>query len=250
MPRDRRPRRRRTRRPPAWKPPRLTIPLILRWADAYFARNGRWPAEASGRVPESPNPGENWSRIQQCLQKGLRGLNRGNSLSKVLRDHRGVRRIIYRPRLTIKQVLRWADAHRRRTGRWPTVAAGPIPGSDNDTWGAIHDMLMKGGRGLPGGTSLAQFLTKHRGYRNPARLPPYKPRKILAWADAYFLRNGYYPRAKSEGIPEAPGETWRRVDGAFRKGHRGLPGGSSLAQFLWEHSRALSWSPISALRRR
>jgi hypothetical protein len=26
-----------------------------------------------------------------------------------------------RPTLTVAQILRWADAHRRRTGRWPTA---------------------------------------------------------------------------------------------------------------------------------
>src|SRR5262249_23215786 len=30
------------------------------------------------------------------------------------------------PRLTTRQVLAWARAHRRRTGSWPTAASGPI----------------------------------------------------------------------------------------------------------------------------
>ena len=31
-----------------------------------------------------------------------------------------------RPRLTIAQVLAWADAHYARTGKWPTIKSGAV----------------------------------------------------------------------------------------------------------------------------
>jgi hypothetical protein len=56
--------------------------------------------------------------------------------------------------------------------------------------------------------------------------------RILAWADAHKARTGRWPRLDSGAVPESPGEDWRRIDRALRRGDRGLPGGSSLARLL------------------
>src|SRR5437868_3755517 len=40
--------------------------------------------------------------------------------------------------------------------------------------------------------------------------------------------------ADSGPIPEAPDESWMRVDSALKQGNRGLPGGSSLTRLLAE----------------
>jgi hypothetical protein len=66
-----------------------------------------------------------------------------------------------RPHLTVTQILRWADAHRGRTGRWPTAATGPVAGAPGEHWAAINSALRFGLRGLPGGDSLAQLLVRH-----------------------------------------------------------------------------------------
>ena len=55
-----------------------------------------------------------------------------------------------RPLLYIGQILKWADAHRRRTGDWPRNDSGPVIGADGEKWVNIDQDLRKGLRGLPG----------------------------------------------------------------------------------------------------
>jgi hypothetical protein len=43
--------------------------------------------------------------------------------------------------------------------------------------------------------------------------------------------------ALSGPVAGAPGETWRAIDEALRRGHRGLPGDSSLSWLLAHHGR-------------
>jgi len=61
--------------------------------------------------------------------------------------------------------------------------------------------------------------------------------QILAWADAHHARAGAWPTTRSGPVAGAPGETWRAIDNALRRGHRGLPGDSSLFWFLAQHGR-------------
>ena len=60
---------------------------------------------------------------------------------------------------------------------------------------------------------------------------------ILAWCDAHFARHGRWPHLQSGAIPEAPGETWRRIDRALRAGCRGLDPGQSLHRLLRQTGR-------------
>ena len=61
--------------------------------------------------------------------------------------------------------------------------------------------------------------------------------QILAWADAHHARAGAWPTERSGPVAVAPGETWRAIDNALRRGHRGLPGYSTLARLLAQHRR-------------
>jgi len=63
-------------------------------------------------------------------------------------------------------------------------------------------------------------------------LPALTEEQILAWAEAHFQSTGRWPSIWSGPIEEAPGESWRGVHMALSKGHRGLPGGSSLSRLL------------------
>jgi hypothetical protein len=71
------------------KPP-LTIPLILKSADAHHARTGTWPRKTSGPA-RAGYIGDNWLMIDHALKLGLRGLDGGTTLAKLLSDARGVR---------------------------------------------------------------------------------------------------------------------------------------------------------------
>ena len=149
---------------PPGRPP-LTVAQVLAWADRHHARTGRWPITTSGPVLD--HPGEEWVRIDAALRRGLGGLPGGDSLARLLAERRGRRLRSRKPPLTVGQVLGWAQRHRRRTGRWPTTASGPVADAPGENWRALNLALWKGHRGLPKGGSLARLL---RGQRPGGRL--------------------------------------------------------------------------------
>jgi hypothetical protein len=142
-----------------------------------------------------------------------------------------------KPHLTEALILGWADAHRARTGRWPDVRSGPVKGVPGQTWPALNQALARGGRGLPGGSSLARLLEERRGRRNRARAPRLTEGQVLRWADRHRARAGRWPTASSGPVAEAPGETWSAVASALYAGRRGLPGGETPGPFLRRHGR-------------
>jgi hypothetical protein len=210
--------------------PKLTTAQILAWADAHHKRTGTWPLDHSGPIRGAP--GETWNAVHKALIRGRRGLPGGSSLARFLEKHRGVRNRLSAPRLTIERILRWVDAHHKRTGRWPIQSSGVVPGNPNETWAVVNAALVAGTRGLPRGGSLARLLARHRGVRNVHGLPALSVAQIRSWAQAHERRTGQRPRVKSGAIPEAPGETWAGIDQALRLGRRGLPTGFSLYRLL------------------
>jgi hypothetical protein len=208
----------------------LYISHLLAWADAHCKRTGCWPNLNSGRV--SGTLDESWRRVDSALRIGLRGLRGGSSLARLLAEQRGVRNRSCLPRLTIKQLLAWADAHRGSTGGWPTSESGPILGTSGETWKAIDHALRLGMRSLPGGSSLSRLLFKQRGVRNIQNLPRLSLEQVLAWVDEHHRRTGSWPTSDTGPVAKAPGETWSAVNAALQKGRRGFPGGSSLARLL------------------
>src|SRR5579872_5199250 len=120
-----------------------------------------------------------------------------------------------RPPLNAERILRWADAHRRRTGRWPTSDSGDVFGVPGQTWQAVNRALFVGSRGLPGGSSLARLLARRRGKRNQAEAPRLREEQILLWADRHYRRTGQWPSPASGPVAEAPGENWRALASAL-----------------------------------
>jgi hypothetical protein len=162
--------------------------------------------------------------------RGQRGLRGGLSLARLLARAVGARNRTSLPRLTLAQVLTWADAHRRRTGSWPTENSGPVVGAPGETWKGVAIALRFGYRGLRGGLSLARQLAAKRGVRNRANLPQLSAAQVIVWAQEHLQRAGAWPNRDSGTVVGEAGETWSGIDMALRYGHRGLPGGSSLAQ--------------------
>jgi hypothetical protein len=215
--------------------PELTTALILRWADAHHERVGEWPTADSGPVHDNRN--ERWARIDSALRVGLRGLPGGSSLARLLAKERGVRNRKALPPLTEDTIAAWAEAHHRRTGRWPTEDAGRVHGAAGEVWNNVAAALAQGLRTLPGGDTLARLLERRLGVPNLAGRPPLTEDQILQWADAFNARAGGWPRADAATPqePPAPGETWVGVNDALRAGLRGLPGGSTLAALFEKH---------------
>jgi hypothetical protein len=213
--------------------PDLTIAQLLVWADDHYQKTGKWPNRESGHVIGAP--GEIWSGINAALHQGCRGLPGGSSLAQLLDEHRGIPNRLALSNLTVEQILRWADLHYERTKQWPIVTSGPVVDAPGEKWQNIDAALARGGRGLPGGSSLAQVLKEYRGVRNRAALPNLTVDQILAWVDAYHEQTGKWPKLKSGSIVDSDGETWYSINSALQQGLRGLPGASSLAQLLDEH---------------
>jgi hypothetical protein len=59
----------------------LTIGQVVAWAEAHRAATGQWPRTDSGPVADVA--GETWWRIANALQRGLRGLPAGLTLSQL-----------------------------------------------------------------------------------------------------------------------------------------------------------------------
>lgn len=213
-----------------WSRPSLSYERILAWADTHQQRTGKWPHLNSGPIPEAPS--ETWLSVNNALMRGSRGLPGGFSLAELLAVERGARNRVNVPPLSRKAILRWAAAFQRRTGQWPTAASGPIPEAPGDSWYTIDEALRRGLRGLRGGSSLARLLDQYGKKRNPAVLPRLSYKKILAWADDHYRRNGAWPNINSGAVAAAPGERWGLIDNALRGGYRGLPGGSELHRLL------------------
>jgi hypothetical protein len=210
--------------------PGYTLAGILKWADEYFGRMGSWPGQKSGPIPEAP--GETWSAVDEALLHGLRGLRGGSSLAKLLQAKRGKWNRKNLPRLSIKKILVWADAHFQGTGKWPNVNSGKVAEAPSENWRAINDALTQGTRGFAGRSSLLRVLVRKRGVRDLRNQPPLTEQQIMEWAEQHRQRTGRWPKYKDGPIPNGGGETWSAVDNVLRLGKRGLPGGSSLAKLL------------------
>lgn len=99
--------------------------------------------------------------------------------------------------MIVQQIMGWADAYRRRTGKWPTSHSGPIPEEPDLTWGGLAATLYLGYRGLPKRARIRQLLAKHRGVRNPAAPPRLTTAQVLAWADRHHAETGRWPAVAS-----------------------------------------------------
>jgi hypothetical protein len=142
----------------------FSLGQVLSWIDAHWDRKGEYRNHKSGPIPEAP--GETWLAVDKALRKGRRGFTGSSSLAQLLAEHRSVRNVRALPPLSIARILQWADLHHGRTGQFPTADSGQIADAPGETWANIDQALRKGLRTLPGGSSLAQLLTEHRGVRN------------------------------------------------------------------------------------
>lgn len=136
-----------------------------------------------------------------------------------------------KPRLTVPQILAWADEFHHRQQCWPNRCSGRISFTE-ESWREIDSALKAGCRGLPRGTSLAKLLSRRCGVPHRANRSELSETKILRWAKTHYRRTGRWPIANSGPVDQAPSETWSAINEALIKGRRNLPRGSSLATLL------------------
>ena len=168
--------------------------------------------------------------ITQSIEASATGARGARVSPSAKRGTNGKR--LLRARLSYEQILAWADAHRARTGSWPTKFSGKIRGAKREHWNAVSSALYLGFRGLPGGCTLAQFLLEKRGVRNKNMRTRVSIGAVLKWADEHHARHGVWPKRCSGEIPDSGGGTWARVDMELRRGVRNLRDGTTLFQFL------------------
>jgi hypothetical protein len=66
------------------------------------------------------------------------------------------------PPLTEALILAWADAYHARIGFRPHYRAGTLSLPKGESWRAVNSALQHGSRGLPGGVTLRQLLSRNR----------------------------------------------------------------------------------------
>lgn len=137
-----------------------------------------------------------------------------------------------RPDLTELSIYRACTSYKNVHATLPSRDSGdasPYFGRP-ETWRGIHNALVYGYRGLPKGSSLAEF--KVRNGLQPARVkrPQLTLQKIRAAMRAFYKVHGVHPHQRSGDASAYFGhpETWGAVDSALRKGYCGLKGGTSL----------------------
>jgi hypothetical protein len=68
--------------------------------------------------------------------------------------------------------------------------------------------------------------------RPRAKKPDLRVCDILSWADAFHNRHGRWPKYNDGQVDGTADQTWAAADQCLRAGHRGLPGGDTLAKLL------------------
>jgi hypothetical protein len=128
---------------------------------------------------------------------------------------------------------RWVQSYVSRHGKYPEQLSGTIEEAPQETWGGVDSALVGGYRGLPAGSSLAKLRQSlvADGKLPDLEAPQYSIETIAGWLRAHGARHGEYPSVRSGTVEDAPNETWIKVHHALRRGHRGLPGGTTLAKF-------------------
>jgi len=213
--------------------PQLTTETIIEWIGHYHERTGKWPRQTSGVIPNSA--GETWSSVDKALRGGKRGIVAISSMARLLEEHFGVQNHLNAPRIREEDIAAWAKTYQQNTGTWPMKSSGPIQGVVGLTWSIVDNALIRGTRGLTGGSSLAKFLDEHFGVPNRKNLSSLTEETIAQWAKHHFDQTGKWPTARSGIVQGTAGEKWVNIDAALRIGLRDLPGGSSLPKLLEKH---------------
>jgi hypothetical protein len=136
--------------------PPLSEAEILKWADDFRTKNGKWPKASSGRIAGAKS--ENWARINNALHVGCRGLSGGSSLGLLLSAKRSARVKAALPSLSPMKIKAWVRFYVARHGRAPTRASGPIPNTGGETWSGVDNALKYVRRGIKSKSSLSELV--------------------------------------------------------------------------------------------
>lgn len=131
-------------------------------------------------------------------------------------------------------ILGWADAHFARTRHWPIKNSGRIVGAIGEKWENVHANLVRGGRGLSGGITLAQLLERERGVvnrKNQPRLNLIEHKESLLVAALLDQGGNVVSTIGREAGPKAH-------TGMSGAGHRGANAANSILPFDFNSAEA------------
>jgi hypothetical protein len=201
----------------------LTEDKVWEAAQAWYKKHGEWPTQRSrGSIPELPE--DTWVQIDSAFRNGIRGLPK-SSLSIHLASRGVLNRNGKRVLQGEAEVWKVAQAWYKKHGEWPSAGdprkISELPGY---TWAAIDSLLRRGGKGLPGGSSISVLLAS-KGVINLNSKADLTEDKIWKVAQGWHKKHGEWPTQRSRGsIPELPGDTWSSINAALRVNRRGLSG--------------------------
>lgn len=199
----------------------------------FYELTGEWPTHKSG-VVSGTNGMDTWSSYNTCLSRGCRGLPEGSSLADLKERLFGVQNKSNKPPLSEEKIEELARIHQKETGSWPTRYSGSVcGGADGDTWVGYNTCLVIGCRGLSGGSTLSSLLEKRCGVRSHLNKPDLTYDGIVLLARTHLRITGSRPTKRSGHVMFGdPEDTWSGYDQSLRRGLRGLPGGTSLANLI------------------
>ena len=134
----------------------LTEEWIIEKAKEYKKKHEKWPSDSSGEIEGTI---EKWKNIDAALSNGDRGLSEGSSIHKLLVKHK--LKIKKKQNLTEAIIIKWAKAHKKKHGNWPTQNSGDIKGTE-DTWRGVQSALQIAGRGLKNKSTIFKLLKKYK----------------------------------------------------------------------------------------
>jgi len=194
----------------------LTIEKILAWADAHHDEQVFGPSRHfwSGAW----RCGRDWSGINASFRYGGRGLRGSSPCRGLLAGTRQEAEDQRRPRLTIKQILAWADEHHEsERGVGPARTPGHS-GHDDGEIGTTYKEPCTLECEAFRGSSIAKLLRQYRG-ESAGGQPRADDQTDPGLGDDHHRRTGVWPR-KEQARHRRTTERWNliyyalsRVDG-------------------------------------
>ena len=206
--------------------PDLTEEIIVKAMKDYHEEHGKYPSLKSGDASKYIGFKITWTAIDACLREGFRGLPGGSSLAQLRKEYN----LGIEPDLTEDLIIKAMKDYHEEHGKYPSLKSGDASKyiGFKTTWVAIDDCLRHGLRGLPGGSSLSQLRKEHI----TGKETPLTEEIIVKAMKAYHEECGKYPSCESGDASKYIGFkiTWMAIDTCLKRGHRGLPGKSSLGK--------------------
>ena len=211
---------------------------IIEAAIQQFDKTGKWPTlnDSTSEIPLLP--GDNWKAINAAGQIGGRNLQIGRTLAVILKPIKLLNGSkVMGGQLTVEKIVDAAIEHFEKTGKWPTAedSKSKIPLLPGDNWTAINEASRRGGRNLQKCQTLAEILKPikllHGSNVKGGQLTV---EEIVNAAIEHFDKTGKWPTNKDaeSKIPLLPGDNWKAIDAAGRRGGRNLQKCQTLAEIL------------------